>query len=86
MDNFLQRLGKGRRDCQGAFADVALRSMVEEMAYNQLRKALAAGDGAVPKGGKSPTYTNWVTVHGSSHITMFLLVLSLPLVVLLLII
>ena len=55
LELFLQRLGKGRRDCQGAFNDAALVAMVEEMAYNQLRKALAAGDGAVPRAGKSPT-------------------------------
>ena len=68
LELFLQRLGKGRRDCQGAFTDAALVAMVEEMAYNQLRKALAAGDGAVPKSGESPTmyelgYSAWLLAH-----------------------
>ena len=42
--------------------------MVEEMAYNQLRKALAAGDGAAPKAGKSPRlyelgHSAWLLAH-----------------------
>ena len=37
LESFINRLGKGRRDCQGAFEDAAMRSMVEEMAYSQLR-------------------------------------------------
>ena len=68
LELFLQRLGKGRRDCQGPFTDAALVAMVEEMACNQLRKALAAGDGAAPKAGKSPTmdeleYSAWLLAH-----------------------
>ena len=76
MENSLQRLGKGRRDCQGAFTDVALRSMVEEMACNQLRKASAAGDAAVPKGGKSPTmyelgYSAWLLARNDASTRTF---------------
>ena len=50
--------------------------MVEEMAYNQLRKTLAAGDGAVPRAGKSPTmyelgYSAWLLAHNDASTRTF---------------
>ena len=76
LELFLQRLGKGRRECQGAFNDVALVSMVEGQAYMQLKKALAANDGAVAKAGKSPTmyelgYSAWLLDHNNAATRTF---------------
>ena len=55
LEGFINRLGKGRRTCQGAFDDESLTSMVDEMAHGQLKNALAANGGAIPKAAPSPT-------------------------------
>ena len=59
------RLGKGRRTCTGAFEDSALVTMIDELAYAQLKAALAQNEGAAPTAGRSATlyelgYSQWL--------------------------
>ena len=54
LEGFINRLGKGRRTCQGAFEDESLTATVDEMCYGRLKSVLAANSGAIPKAGPCP--------------------------------